>query len=163
MDKNIAAFLDTTAYTVHVVFNKTPKTYTYICNIPSVRVGDWIIVDAPDFEDREATRNTGIPYEFMMPVAPNAKPSVLRGIPKLVRVVQVDPDVAIAPDSDKEYGWVVAILDTTVYGETLARNNQINGLVAEAYKAAMRKSFSERILREISAESHDKLLTLLHK
>ena len=165
MDKNIAAFLDTTAYTVHVVFStsKAPKAYTYICNIPGVKAGDWVVVDAPDYDASIQAREAGIPHEWTVPKAPNAMSTVLRGIPKLVLVVGVDPDVSIAPDSDKEYGWVIATLDMTAYRETLARNSQINGLVADAYKAAMRKSFAERILGDMSTDNKDKLLSLLHK
>lgn len=169
MDKNIAAFLDTTAYTVSVVFslNKNAKAYTYVCNIPGIRPGDWVVVDAPDFETSAAgiQKNSGVPPEFQAPANPNVAiaSSVFKGIPKLVLVVRTDPDVAIMPDADKEHGWVVATLDMTAYRETLARNSQINGLVADAYKVAMRKSFSERILGDMPADSKAKLLALLHK
>ena len=150
MDKNIAAFLDTTAYTVSVVFPKESgsanKSYTYICNIPGVEVGDWVIVDAPNFDGTAAY-----------------KTATLNGIPKLVLVTGVDDAVCIEPDATHQYGWVVSVLDTTEYAATTKRNSQITDLVADAYKAAMRKSFAERILGDMPEVSKTTLLALLHK
>lgn len=170
MDKNIAAFLDTTAYTISVVFSPKlgVRSYTYICNIPNVKPGDWVVVDAPDFEESDSLAFKGPPSKkpAMQPdelLAFMNAPATFRGVPKLVLVARVDDNVAIEPDSDKEYGWVVSALDMTAYRETVARNKQINGLVADAYKAAMRKSFAERILGDMPEDSKATLLALLHK
>ena len=165
MDRNIAAFLDTAAYTIRVVFTQKTgtKTYVYVCNIPNVKPGDWVVVDAPDFTENvliAPAYKAVTPQELIQFM--NA-PIMFKGMPKLVLVVGVDADVALEPDSDKEYGWVVANVDMTAYHKTVERNSQISGLVADAYKLAMRKSFAERILGDMSTGSKDKLLALLHK
>lgn len=161
MDKNIAALLDTKAYTVGIRFtNKSGNksaTYTYVCNIAGVKVGDWIVVDAPDFDN---VRNvleeiTGEDEQY------TNKAFMLKGIPVCVQVSRVDPDVAIEADAPKAFGWVIAVVDFTDYQATLARNSQISGLVAEAYKKAMRKSFAERVLGDLGTDKQSELMQLL--
>lgn len=168
MDKNIAAFLDNNAYTVTVVFKagnsgSVPKKYVYVCNIPCVKVGDWIVVDAPDFENQVAQLRNGLMPTQNIDDYMNTQPMQMAGIPKLVLVVGVDKDVNIQPNSDIAYGWVVSTLDLTSYRETLQRNSQITTLVADAYKASMRRSFADHILGCLEADGKDKLLALLNK
>jgi hypothetical protein len=91
----------------------------------------------------------------------SGEPTVLKGMPKLVLVTGVDKDVAIEPNAPTTYGWVISKLDMTAYQETLRRNNQVTGLVADAYKASMRKSFAERILGDMAEGDKSKLLSLL--
>lgn len=163
MDKNIAAFLDKSAYTVNVAFTQsgpnTPKgrkKYTYICNIPDVKVGDWIVVDAPDFDGDN---------QSAMPDINSTVDSftLIKGIPKMVLVTSVDQDVSIEPNSATTYGWVISKLDMTAYRETLQRNSQITSLVADAYKASMRRSFADQILGCMEDDGKTKLLALLNK
>jgi hypothetical protein len=165
MDKNIAAFLDKNAYTVSVSFKAGagPKKYTYVCNIPGVKVGDWVVVDAPDFDNQAAQLRQG--YTPMQNIEDymSEQPMQMAGIPQLVLVVGVDSDVNIQPNSDIAHGWVVSTLDLTSYRETLQRNSQINSLVADAYKASMRRSFADQILGCMEADGKDKLLALLNK
>lgn len=161
MDKNIAALLDTKAYTVGIRFRnnsgKLSATYTYVCNIADVKVGDWIIVDAPDFDN---VRN--VIGEIMDEEAMASNGSwCLKGIPVCVQVSRVDADVAIEADAPKAFGWVIAKVDFTEYQATLARNSQITGLVADAYKKAMRKSFAERILGDLGSDKQSELMQLL--
>ena len=165
MDKNIAAFLDKSAYTVSVSFKAGAgsKKYTYICNIPGVKVGDWVVVDAPDFDNQIAHLRHGIMPMQNIEDWMNEQPMQLAGIPKLVLVIGVDEDVNIQPNSDIAHGWVVAIIDLTAYRETLKRNSQITTLVADAYKASMRRSFAEQILGSMEAAGKEKLLALLNK
>lgn len=162
MDKNIAALLDTKAYTVGIRFtNKSGNksaTYTYVCNIAGVKVGDWIVVDAPDFDQvRNVLEEITMDEEAL---ASNGS-WCLKGIPVCVQVTRVDADVAIEADAAKAFGWVIAVVDFTAYQATLARNSQISGLVAEAYKKAMRKSFAERILGDLGTDKQSELMQLL--
>lgn len=165
MDKNIAAFLDKNAYTVSVSFKAGvgPKKYTYVCNIPDVKVGDWVVVDAPDVDNQVSQLRNGLMPMQAIEDYMNEQPMQLAGIPKLVLVVGVDKDVNIQPNSDIAHGWVVATLDLTSYRETLKRNSQITTLVADAYKASMRRSFADQILGCMEADGKDKLLALLNK
>jgi hypothetical protein len=169
MEKNIAAFLDSTAYTISVSFTsvqpsgaKGKKKYTYICNLPGVKVGDWVVVDAPDFDgDAQIPLRAGEMRMEDLDSIFSGEPTVLKGMPKLVLVTGVDKDVAIEPNAPTTYGWVISKLDMTAYQETLRRNNQVTGLVADAYKASMRKSFAERILGDMAEGDKSKLLSLL--
>ena len=160
MDKNIAAFLDKNAYTVSVAFTpahtKSRKKYTYVCNIPDVQVGDWVVVDAPDFEgdNQLVMPEINVNVDSFM---------VIKGIPKMVLVTAVDKDVSIEPNSDIAHGWVISKLDMTAYRETIKRNSQITTLVADAYKVSMRRSFADQILGCMEADGKDKLLALLNK
>ena len=169
MEKNIAAFLDSTAYTISVSFNsvqpsgaKSKKRYTYICNIPDVKVGNWVVVDAPEFtgDAHIPLREGEMRMEYLDSIL-SCEPAMLRGVPKLVLVTGVDKDVAIEPNSTTTYGWVISKLDMTAYQETLRRNNQVNSLVSDAYKASMRKSFAERILGDMAEDDRTKLISLL--
>lgn len=163
MDKNIAALLDASAFTIKVMFKENasvkPKEYIYICNIPDVKVGDWVIVDAPDYDGYVGSNTTMNSIDDVI----NGKISVFSGVPKTVIVTQVDSEVAIEADSASRYKWVVARLDTTLYAATLQRNAEITKLVSDAYKVAMRKSFAERILGDLADESKTRLLGLLNK
>ena len=164
MDKNIAALLDTSAYTIKVMFKldkqSRPTQYLYVCNIPDVKVGDWVVVDAPDYDDYVGSmplRNGGS-IEGMMDLE---LATVFTGMPKTVVVTAVHSEVEIEPDAPTKYKWVVAKVDTAAYIATMQRNAQVTSLVADAYKKATRRSFSERILQDMDTDKRQALLGML--
>lgn len=167
MDKNIAALLDTSAYTIKVLFKEAAKgsaatKYTYVCNIPGVKVGDWVIIDGPDYNNYTQDYNNLAAMQSIDD-AINGGKLIFTGVPKVVLVVEVDAEVDIEPNGDIKLKWVVAKLDTASYVETMRRNSQIGGLVADAYKKSMRRSFADRILADLEGDNKTALLSLLNK
>lgn len=165
MEKNIAALLDTSAYTVTVMFkqatNTPPKECTYICNIPGVKPGDWVVVDAPDGDDYMKAYGGGRQMVDIEDAIDTAA-VVFMGMPKTVIVTQVDTEVTIEPNSPTTFKWVVARVDLTAYKKTMQRNSQVTTLVADAYKKSMRKSFAERILGDLETAAQLRLSNLLN-
>lgn len=165
MDKNIAAFLDPTAFTISVMFkaseSKAAREYTYLCNLPGVKAGDWVVVDAPDFDGAgpyaDSSRMTMVDIEQVIGNGTLA----FSGVPKVVIVTKVDDTVNIEPNAPKQYKWVVAKLELAAYYATLKRNAKITETVSESYRKSMRRSFSERVLADMDESSRIALLELI--
>ena len=163
MDKNIVALLDATAYTVKVYFKPQEYSsgkkgmqqsqYKYVSNIPGIKVGDWVVVDAPDYDDYGQAYDNAVTSDL-----DGLKICPFQGVPKLVRVCAVDATCDIEPNADKKYKWIIAKLDLTSYMTTLQRNSQIAGMIAESYKVTMRRSFADSI---IGGLEHDKRVALM--
>jgi hypothetical protein len=171
MDKNIAAFLDAKAYTISVVFQHDSdvvlsgqKEYTYVTNIPGIKVGDWVIVPTS-----VGTQNIMLPTDLadiddvLGSVATSMKTHVLRGRLNAVRVTHVDTTVDLAPNDTKAYGWVIAKIDLLAYSQLMDRNSQITAATTAAYRKSMQRSFAERILGDMDQADKDGLMKLLGK
>ena len=154
MEKNIAAFLDDSAYSVHVQFGGTGHEYTYVTNIKGLEVGDAVVVPVIG-----QTRTTRLKFD---PIN-DTKEGVDKYDAKVATVLRVDPEVNLPTDSDLEYKWVVAKIDFDPWLRTMERNNQIVDAVTDAYKRNLRRSFSERILGEMQDGPKNQLLALLGK
>ena len=154
MEKNIAAFLDDSAYSVHVQFGGTGHEYTYVTNIVGLEVGDAVVVPVIG-----QTRTARLKFDSMN----DAKEGVDKYDAKVATVSRVDPEVNLPTDSDLEYKWVIAKIDFNPWLATMERNNQIVDAVTDAYKRNLRRSFSERILGEMQDGPKQQLLSLLGK
>ena len=118
-EKNVAALLDESAFTIQVQFKlaQHENTYTYVCNDPSVKVFDNVVV------------GTG----------PN-------DTPKVATVVAVSKTVDIPPNSDIEFKWVMFVLNFDQYRALMARNAQVQAAVANAYKHNLRNQHGSQPL-----------------
>lgn len=171
MDKNLAAFLDPTAYTVEVeYFSSASKNlaevrhYLFVTNIPGLKVGDLVVVNS-----RTSTRATPIRREIDSTIRdmddiliPDVE-EVTRffGSMDVVKIVDVHASVDIEPNDPKTYSWVVQKVDMTAWTATQERNACLVSLAQEAYKRNLRKSYAERILGDLSDEERSKLQALL--
>ena len=154
MEKNIAAFLDDSAYSVHVQIGGMGQEYTYVTNIVGLEVGDAVVVPVIG-----QTRAARLKFDSMN----DTKEAVDKYDAKVATVSRVDPEVNVPTDSDLEYKWVIAKIDFNPWLATMERNNQIVDAVTDAYKRNLRRSFSERILGEMQDGPKQQLLALLGK
>ena len=154
MDKNIAAFLDDTAYTVIVQFGGTGHEYTYVTNLVGLQVGDAIVVPVTN-----AVRKERLKFDSIN----DGLEGVDRYDAKVATVVRVDESVNIEPDSTYECKWVISKVDFGPWLKTMERNNKIVDAVEDAYKRNLRRSFAERILGEMQDGPKQQLLALLGK
>lgn len=166
-EKNIAALLDKAAYTIRVQYQHSDgeQTYTYICNLPDISTGDFVVV--PTTLKESAYKPEKVYYSrdelVTAQLAKDAR-RILKGQRlSIARVVDIDEHVDIQPDDSIEYKWVVSKVDLSAYDALLARNKDITDAVQTAYQRNIRKSFAERILGELPDDDKAKLLQLLTK
>jgi hypothetical protein len=173
-EKNIAALLDSKAYTIHVQYQHdaaTASNYTYICNLPELSTGDFVVVPtrirnvaiksekySDDYGD--AAGNARISAQLQVDSV-NFKSMLAGQRLSIARVQLIDTHVDIAPDDAIEYSWVIAKVDLAAYSALLNRNKQITDAVQGAYQRNIRKSFAERVLGELAPEDKDNLIKLL--
>jgi hypothetical protein len=171
IDKNIAAFVDTNAFTVGVRYQHSAgDSYNYITNDHTIKVGDWVIVPTKDRDynsGSSATKRTPV----MRPAAVNMQnleditadmsTIIMEDRLSVAQVVQIDDAVEIEPDAGIEYKWVVQKLDLEPYFQLLDRNKKLVSTVADAYKKNLRKSFAERIMSELADDERNALAQLL--
>jgi hypothetical protein len=148
MDKNIAALLREDAKTVHVSF---------------------------DMDYEKATRNGEIAYAatlkrkvytYVTNLSLSPGDSVIvdaQGVMKVVHVISVDADVQLEPNADVYYKWVVCKVDTSGDTENMVRNIAIERTVADAYRANLKKSFSQQILSGLSEDKLKEVQLLIGK
>ena len=170
MDKNIAAFLDTKAYTISATFQRendsgtAQKEYVYVTNTPGIKVGDWVVVPTS-----VGSQNIVFPTDLasvedvMNATATSLKTHVHRGQLQVVRVTGVDTAVEIAPNDSKLYAWVVSKVDLLAYSQLVDRNSQIAAETTKAYRKSMQRSFADRILGDMDQADKDGLMKLLGK
>lgn len=150
MGKNIAAFLDDTAYSLSVRFGNTGYVYTYVTNIPGIEVGDAIVVPVTNAIRKERAKFDSINEDNEGRDKFDAK---------VTTVVEVHSEVNIPTDSDLEYRWVICKLDFGYYTQLMERNNKITAAVDDACN--LRRSFADRILGDMLDGPKQELLGLL--
>ena len=174
MDKNIAAFLDQSAYTILVQFQAEQgargSNYKYVTNLPGLAVGDWLVVPVTSNRQQVPLRSpvsakmqTVDDVMDMVTYAEDEDAPVHAGTFECVRVVAIHDTVDIEPNAPKEYKWVVCKLDLEAYGALFVRNKKIASATTAAYRKSMQRSFADRILGDMDAEAKDNLLKLLGK
>lgn len=172
MDKNIAALLREDARTIHVVFNMDDAMENHLD----------VDFDWPKGADKnvvaEAKRKIMEGNSPAFRIRPGAKtwtyvtdnPAVAvgdtvivdaEGKIKLVKVVKVDAEAKIEPNSDIVYKWIIGRVDMDAYQATLKRNADLEALVAEASRNHMRRSFRQVVLDSLENGTRDKVLALV--
>lgn len=140
MDKNIAALMRSDTRTVHVSFN------TELSSTRNV------------VEGKGYTYVTDLVLEVGDLVAVEASDSM-----KLATVIQVDDNVEIEPNSNIAFKWIVAKVELLHYETTMTLNKNLTDAVATAYKANLRRSFSEQILLGMPEDQRAAVAELLTK
>jgi len=144
MDKNIAALLREDAKTILVHFSAS----TWEKNMAK---GNGREVD-----------NRAYTYVTHLEVAPGDSVIVdASNILKVATVVEVHAGVNIQPNADIKYKWVLMKVDMAPAIANEARNDEIEAVVSEAYKANLRRSFAQQILSGVLPEQQLKLESLL--
>lgn len=151
MEKNIAAFLDDKAYTVHVQFVDGDQSYTYVTNFSGINVGDAVIVPIIGARRRSSVDLANNPQDSRVFSA------------KIGTVTRIDAEVNLPTDDTREYSWIIQRVDFAAYEQVMIRNNAIVEAVTDAYKKNLRRSFADRILGEMADGPKTQLLTLLGK
>ena len=149
-EKNIAAMLDSMAFTLGVVYQhgNEDNVYTYVCNLPEISTGDFVVVPTKvrpnekyatmSDDDSDETRGYRVTARLRADAARMLAP--LKGTRlSIARVVRIDESVDIAPDDAIEYSWVISKVDLGKYNSLLERNKQITDAVQDAYKRNLRR------------------------
>ena len=149
-EKNIAAMLDSIAFTIGVVYQHggEGKVYTYVCNLPEISTGDFVVVPAKvrssekytamSDDDPDETVGYRVTARLRADAAHMLAP--LKGARlRIARVVRIDESVDIAPDDAIEYSWVISKVDLGKYNSLLELNKQITDAVQDAYKRNLRR------------------------
>lgn len=76
---------------------------------------------------------------------------------KVAKVSTVDDGVDIQPNSDKEYKFVVSLLDTQGYEQVMKQKDEVERELARAYQQNVRRQFAGQILGNASPELMAKL------
>lgn len=189
-EKNIAAFLDKTAYTVTVVYqfsNSTgqgskrlsaiddaddgPAGYDYITNIPGIQPGDFVVVPTTPERGYQDVKRIAVPTELQELISATDADSAVIDMAgqtyefadrlSVARVLRVHKDVTAEPNSDIKYKWVISRVDLLHYAKTMLRNAKLEATIQEAYKKSMRRSFADRILAELGADEQGEIKKLL--
>jgi hypothetical protein len=121
MDKNIAAILREDAKTISVQFMNengvaVSRNYTYITHL-NVSIGDWVVV-----------------------------PSGSNDMWKICEVSEVHEDLAIEPNSDTKYKWVIDVIDARAAQSNQARNKEIEGMLAASSRVNARQAYAQQFL-----------------
>lgn len=75
------------------------------------------------------------------------------GALKVAKVVQVDDDLEIQPNSTIKYKWVIDKIDTKPYNADMERNSEIERRLAGAYRQNARAAFAQQFLAGVDAEN----------
>jgi hypothetical protein len=127
MDKNIAALLRHDVKTIAVVFDEQPGQKEYI-------------------------------YVTHLPVVKADRVVVdARGELKIAYVVRVDPELAIEPDSNTRFKWVVDVVDMVAAMENDEKNSELEQTCAKAYQSNLRRSFADQVLSGLPDEEKEKI------
>ena len=151
VDKNLPAILDDSAFTVHVRFQHSEgsTTYLYVSNIQSLKVGDVVVVSTSS-----PSRPAG---EWLKEHLGELFPDRL----DIAIVVQVDNEVLIDPGRQIKYTWIVSKLDLSYYNALSIRNKDIESKYASAYKLNMRRQFAAGIRASLPSDELEALQKLL--
>lgn len=154
MERNIAALMRQDCRTVKVIFDQTAAEFDDFEAPPAQLRGTTQRPKAPDA--KSYTYVTDLPLAVGDTVVVEA-----RGLLTLAFVRQVDDDVKIEPSSDTQYKWVVARVDLAPYAATVEKNAELERVVAEAYRANLRRSFANQVLSVVDDVSRERITKLL--
>ena len=162
-EKNIAALMREDARTVHVVFDTDEGMADFDTPISA---GEWVDeAPAPGYRIAPA-RNKSRTYTYVthLDIAEGDVVAVqAAGVVKIARIVKVDDHAKIEPSSNTRYNWVIARIDVEAHHANMARNAEIEKVVADAYRANLRRGFAQQILSGLEDGKRDEVLKLIAK
>lgn len=143
MDKNILALLDSKAFTIKVKYQHTTNAtlYTYVCNLPEVKKGDFVIVPT----------TTGVATH----IAFDGENRLTVAL-----VESVDSVVDITPNSDVMHKWVVSRIDLGPYQATMDRNKAIRERLVQMHTQYQRQAVRNAVLADLPLEEQNTLLSM---
>jgi hypothetical protein len=149
---NVAALLREDTRTIAVAF---PKGVDY----PNQALAEGSMVDIEEFDKRYYAYVTDFDLKEGDAVLVEAAGSI-----KVAIVCKVDDTVKIDPGLQYELRWVIQKLDFSHHQENLIKNEEIKGLVQQAYQRNLRRSFAQQLLAGLDgSEEKEKLVALLGK
>lgn len=125
MDKNIAAILRDDAKTIQVGFEVSSESTGKLYTYIThfdLAPGDIIVV----------------------PVASSGW--------KVAKVVSVDDDLLVEPNSDYRFSWVIARIDSAAHETNMRRNREIEQQLAASYRVSARQAYAAQFLTNASPE-----------
>lgn len=163
-EKNIAALLREDAKTIKVTFSMVRENSV----LEGKSLDEELRTNAMDLlqsAGAENSRETDFKlYSYVTHLEVKPFDIVLveaAGQLKAATVIDVDEEVVVEPGANFALRWVVQKLDLTAYSENMKRNQEIERLVQEAYKANLRRSFRAQILSGLEGPAVDGLQKLL--
>lgn len=164
MDRNIAALLREDARTVHVSFEIDPAL-----GYPDLEGDDCLQEPAPTSCPKSPARTPSIAWRaktYTYVTHFDVKPGDYLVVQaqseiKLAQVRRVDDEVKIEPNSTTEYRWAISKINMEAHSANMARNEKIKTLVADAYRANMRRSFAQQILGAVADDKRETIAALL--
>ena len=147
---NVAALLREDTRTISVAF---PKGVSYAEQI----IEEETLLDIEEFDKKYYAYVTNFDLKEGDAVLVEAAGSI-----KVAIVCNVDDTVKIDPGLQFELRWVIQKLDFSQHRENLAKNEEIKGLVQQAYQRNLRRSFAQQLLAGLEgSEEKNKLVALL--
>jgi len=150
MDKNIVALVREDTKTVNVKF--FPSKYTnYEDVIPNAM--------AISLEELKCYK-----YVTTLDLVPGDLCMVQVGQrPEVVEVQSVDEALAIEPNSNVKYKWVLAKIDRSYMDTLLEQNKELEAILEEGYRKNTRRQFRDVFMASVDHETQGRLLALTTK
>lgn len=144
--------------------------YIYVTNIKGIKPGDFVVVPTQPQAGYQERKVVPLP---LTPDSVNADNSSGEDITestytftdrlRVARVLSVDTDVTIEPNSNTQFKWVVSTIDLVPYAQLMVRNDKLASTIQSAYKKSLRRSFADRVLAELDDSGQNELRKLLGK
>lgn len=144
--------------------------YIYVTNIKGIKPGDFVVVPTQPQAGYQERKVVPLPRT---PESANADNSSIEDITdgtytfmdrlSVARVISVDTDVTIEPNSNTQFKWVVSVIDLVPYAQLMVRNDKLAATIQSAYKKSLRRSFADRVLAELDDSGQNELRKLLGK
>lgn len=160
MEKNIAAFVRDDAKTIAVRFFKEID-WARLKREQGGTMNLDTILDDTGFLTSEFSNKTYIYVTDLSLEKGDWVVVMAMGQLKVAIVEEVHEGVAIEPNADTKYKWVVSKVDTAGYEANEAKNSEIEETIHSAYKQTVKKQFQTMILSGLDAPSKKKLKSLL--
>lgn len=132
---NAYAILQDKAFTVQVKFfgasgQINGKVYTYLCDIPDIKVGDHVVIVVDPIE---------YPH------------------PKVVQVVSVDKEIEADLLGDIEYKWIVHRIDYTSYDRKLQEAADMEAKINKLKRDSARAQLKAALVSALGLENEEAL------
>jgi len=167
-EKNIAALLREDAKTVRVMFGDFDSLGRlkgqFDHNIDPV-IGEIAAKSIEQYQEYNAAGRGGYKfYSYVTHLDVQSGDLVLveaAGQLKVAQVMEVDQEVRVEPGSQFALRWVLSKIDLSEHSANMVKNEEIENLVNQAYKANLRRSFQQQILGGMDESAAGNLQKLL--
>lgn len=154
MDKNIVAFLRTDTKTVKVRFLVDQRDEYSRTNTKSI-LGDGSFLTTSNKEYTYITTFDVKKDDIVVVFA--------AGNIKLCIITEVHDDVQIQPNDDKQYNYIVDVVDFTKYRELFVMNAELQKMLSKSYQSNARRQFRDIVLAGMDDEARNQILSIVEK